>query len=464
MELDILLRGQSNAFLLAADTGQNIAQEVQQLLGFDGTTNQVWLQADWSTPGAQTTIASTSLVGDWLTQTAPGQWQPTALEQGLLRFASQHQGFDSTAVLWLHNEYDSFNPNLDAATWESAVRADAALVRQALGLGAAQSPYMFVSAIPFEGANDATAQAIRLGMEHLAADPGFNAAIAGRAQDVDMTFRFAAEGPNSHVYGGDHISAEDANLLAHRVALSLAQQWAGYAQPGSPVALAGGAIANLGPQVVAASQLDPNTLSVTLAPDTATGLQPLGADAARGLGWSVHGANGQVVPADQASITGTETLSLHFANALPSAGTLFYGYGYGSGRLAVDGDHPGQGNAVYDSAGLPAWTAASGVAIATGVSGVSGATGISSTGTVASSPAPSVDWYALAQAQLDWFSQTGGWWGGPQDTLLAWEAASHATPAAPAAPAAPAEAATPDWNAMAATVQANLAATGHWYL
>jgi hypothetical protein len=463
MELDILLRGQSNAFLLAADTGQAIAQEVQRLLGFDGTTNQVWLQADWSTPGAQTVIASSSLVGDWLTPVGPGQWQPTALEQGLLRFASQHQGFDSTAVLWLHNEYDSFNPSLDAATWESAVRADAALLRQALGLAAAQSPYMFVSAIPFEGANDATAQAIRLGMEHLAADPGFNAAIAGRAQDVDMTFRFAAEGPNSHVYGGDHISAEDANLLAHRIALSLAQQWAGHALPGSPVALAGGAIANLGPQVVAASQLDANTLALTLAPDIATGLQPLGADAARGLGWSVHGADGQVVPADQASITGTEALTLHFASALPSGGTLFYGHG--SGRLAVDGDHPGQGNAVYDSAGLPAWTAASGVAIAAGGVGTTGTgisgTGISSTGTVASSPAPAVDWYALGQAQLDWFSQTGGWWGGPQDSLLAWEAASHA---APAAPAPTAETATPDWNALAATVQANLAATGQWYL
>ena len=445
MQLDILLRGQSNAFLLAADTGQNIAHEVQYLLGFDGNANQVWVQADWSTPGASTLIASTSLLGDWLTQVAPGQWQPTALEQGLLTFASQHQGATSTAVLFLHNEYDSFNPNLDAATWESAVRADAALVREALGESAAQSPYMFVSAIPFEGSNDATEQAIRLGMEQLAADPGFNAAIAGRAQDVDMTFRFPAEGPNSHVFGGDHMSAEDANLLAHRVALSLAQQWAAYAQPGSPVALAGGNIANLGPQVVAATQLDAHNLAVTLAPDVATGLQPLDSDAASGLGWSIHTPNGQVLAADQASISGGQTLALHVAGDLPAGGTLFYAYG--SGRLAVDGDHPGQGNAVYDSAGLPAWAPATGVVIG-------------GAAVVPSATTASQDWNALAQAQLDWFSLTGGWWGGPEANLLAWADQLGGDGMAHAAAATPGT----DWNALAQTVQANLAATGHWYL
>ncbi len=447
MQLDILLRGQSNAFLLAADTGQSIAKEVQALLGFDGNSNQVWVQADWATPGSETLIASSSLLGDWLTPTGNGQWQPTALERGLLNFASQHQGVTSTAVVFLHNEYDSFNPGLDTATWQSALRADAALVRQALGESVAQSPYMFVSAIPFEGANDAAAQAIRLGMEQLAADPGFNAAIAARALDMDMTFRFAAEGPNSHVFGGDHMSGEDASQLAHRLALSLAQQWAGYAQPGSPVAQAGGNIANLGPQAITATATDAQTLSVQLAADAATGLQPLSAGAASGLGWSVHGPDGQVVAADHASILDGQTLALHFASALPAGGTLFYGYGYG--RLAPDGDHPGQGNAVYDSAGLPAWAPAGGVSLG----------GILGGGTVTTAPPtpPAVtDWAALGQAQLNWFGATGGWWGGPEATLLAWDSSQHAAPAAPPA--------TTDWNALAAVVEANLAATGQWYL
>ncbi len=448
MQLDILLRGQSNAFLLAANTGQDIAREVQYLLGFDGSSNQVWVQANWSTPGAATLVASTSLVGDWLTQGSNGQWQPTALEQGLLTFASQHQGTTSTAVVWLHNEYDSFNPNLDAATWTSAVRADAGLLRQALGQGVAQSPYMFVSAIPFEGAIDATEQAIRAGMEQLAADPGFNAAIAARAQDSDMTFRFPAEGPNSHPFGGDHFSGEDVSLLAHRVALSLAQQWAGYAQPGSLVAHAGGNIANLGPQVTTATMTDASTLSVQLAADVATGLQPLDPDAANGLGWSVHGGAGQVVLADHASILDDQTLSLHFASALPAGGTLFYGYG--SGRLAVDGDHPGQGNAVYDSAGLPAWTPAGGVSLG----GLVTAT-VTATTTAAT---PVTDWAGLGQAQLDWFGATGGWWGGPDAALLAWASTDHASSAS-LAPAA-----TPDWTALAAQAEANFAASGHWYL
>jgi hypothetical protein len=451
MELNILLRGQSNAFLLAADTGQAIAQEVQKLLGFDGTTNQVWVQNDWYTPGNQTLVASTSFIGDWMTQAANGQWQPTANEQGLLNFAAAHQGAASTAVLWLHNEYDSFNAGLDTATWVSAVQAEAALLRQALGETAAQSPYMFVSAIPFEGANDATEQAIRAGMEQLAANPGFNAAIAARAQDVDMTYRFAAEGPNSHPYGGDHLSADDASLLAHRIALSLAQEWAAYAQPGSPVALAGGAIANLGPQVVAASPTGANTLDVQLAPDVATGLQPLDPDAAQGLGWSIHTANGQVLQADQASITGAETLSLHFTGALPASGTLFYAYG--SGRLAVDGNHAGEGNAVYDSAGLPAWTPASGIGF-----------GLASSPTPAPAPAPALlpDWNSIAAAQADYHAATGGYWGGPIANLLAWDSASLvATTTITAAPAA--EPGT-DWNSLAATVMAHHATTGTWYL
>ena len=451
MELDILLRGQSNAFLLAADTGQAIAKEVQQLLGFDGTNNQVWVQDDWSTPGSETLVASTSFIGDWMTQGANGQWLPTANEQGLLDYASQHQGATSTAVLWLHNEYDSFNPGLTTATWTAAVQAEAALLRAALGETAAQSPYMFVSAIPFEGANDATEQAIRTGMEQLAADPGFNAAIAARAQDVDMTFRFPSEGPNTHLFGGDHMSSDDANLLAHRIALSLAQEWAAYAQPGSPVAQAGGNIANLGPEVVIAYQTDSNSLGVQLLPDVATGLQALDPDAANGLGWSVHTADGQVIQADHASITGGETLSLHFASALPTSGTLFYAYG--SGRLAVDGNHPGEGNAVYDSAGLPAWTPASGI-------------GYGATTAVTATPAPgtTTDWNAIAAAQLDYHAATGGYWGGPLANLLAWDSASQASAAATPGLAPPAADLTTDWNSLAATVLAHFAANGTWYL
>ena len=223
------------------------------------------------------------------------------------------------------------------------------------------------------------------------------------------------------------------------------------------MALAGGNVANLGPQVTTATPTDSHSLAVQLAPDVATGLQPLDADAASGLGWSIHTADGQVLAADQASITGGQTLNLHFASALPTQGTLFYGYGYG--RLAVDGDHPGQGNAVYDSAGLPAWTPAGGVTFGGGAAPVVPAPAV---------PAPAVtapavtDWNAVGHAQLDWFAATGGWWGGPEATLLAWDITLHAPASAPAP--APASPAAPDWNTLAAEVMANLAATGHWYL
>ena len=348
MELDILLRGQSNAFLLADDTKQAIAQEVQQLLGFDGSNNKVVLLAAWDTPGAQSIVASSAFIDDWMWRDAGGQWQPQANEQDLLNFAAQHHGATETAVLWLHNEYDSTNPAITTADWASAVRADAALLRQALGQDAAHAPYMFVSAIPFESAYDTSTQAIRAGMEQLAADPNFHAAIAARALDLDMSYRFPSEGPNYHTYGGDHMSAGDATLIAGRAAHAIAQEWADYAQPGSPVALAGGNIADLGPEVVAATLTASDTLTLTLTPDAAGGLHATGRccrirHRLVGARWRHRNRRqpGQYHRRRDAAA------SLPQRSACGRAAILWIWL-----WAAAGWDQPGYNNALYDSAGL----------------------------------------------------------------------------------------------------------------
>jgi hypothetical protein len=359
--LNVLLRGQSNAYYLGTEHGRNITTIVEYLLGFDGVADRVGLEFAVNTPAANTAVGGTALLGDWLGG-GPGAWQPLDLELGLLRYIGglpPQQRAQPTAVVWLHNEYDSGNPALTAQTWVDAVRYDAALVRQAYGQGAAQLPYLFVSAIPYPWGTPAGAQAIRVGMEALAADPAFHARIAARAPDLDMSRDDWDGNPNTAEYGGGHMSAADGALLAHRVALSLAQEWAAYAKPGSPMARLGGAVDDLGPQVVQAGAVGPNLLELRVRHDVATALKPLDAVAAGGEGWSVW-VGGQHVDGIAAALTGPDSLLVVFDGPLPAGGRLYYAAGYG--RLAGP-DGSGHGHAVYDNGDLPIWVQAIGLPI-----------------------------------------------------------------------------------------------------
>lgn len=358
VNLNILLRGQSNAIVLgdqALGGGARAAlvAEVQQLLGFDGVNDTVTLRFEWqSTTGANTAVGGTALIGDWLTPVqANGQtsWQAGALEQGLLDYIaglSPAAKADPAIVLWLHNEYDSSDPGLTAATWESALRYDAALVRAAFG---SDVPYVFVEPIPYVSGTDAGAQAIRTGMAALTADRSFNARLTASNDDLDM---------NTLVFGaGGHMSAADAAIVADRAARSIAEAFAAYAKPDSP--LAGGNIDDTGPLAVQAQQTGLRQLTVTLQFDAAAALQPLDADAAGGLGWTVM-AGGTALDATGAAIGADGRLVLSFAADLPAGGRLFYGYG--NAKLG-DASGSAQGNAIYDDQGLPVRTPAVGLVI-----------------------------------------------------------------------------------------------------
>ncbi len=367
MNLNVLVRGQSNAILMMENgnwAGYGALQrEVERLLGFDGTNNTVSLVYERYDPNTATATGGTALIGDWLTG-GPGNWQVAGLEQGLLNklnSLSAGQKDDPTATLWMHSEYDSSNGSLTADEWMSAVRYDASLVRSALGQGADTTPYLFVSAMPYWGTTQGH-NAIREGMEALAADGRFNAGIAARMLDTDIDNDNIDNNGATDDFGGPHIDAEDAMQTVMRAARAIAESFAEYARPGSPVAQAGGDIDDEGPQVISAVRVGSNQLRIDVDHDgAASSFKALDADAAGGLGWTVISGGGSV-DGTRVEIQDGDTLLITFSGPVAADGTLYYGYGYG--RLG-GADGSGRGNAVYDNQGMPIWVAAEGLKVGT---------------------------------------------------------------------------------------------------
>ena len=367
MELQILIRGQSNAILFVEQDGwagaSRLTAEVQRLLGFDGVADTVRVLYARGETQSGTAHGGTAFLGEWMARGPDGGWQPASLGAGLLRSAGElgSPAAAATSVLWLHSEFDSRREDLTAGEWAAAVRQDAALLRSVLGGDAASIPYHFVSAHPYAYGTPEGHQAIRMGMEALSADPAFHARIAARALDIDASLDDGDGDWTTIEYGGSHITTGDALLIAERAARTIAEDWSDYARPGSPVFLAGGDIADVGPRVAAAERIGPDALRLLVAQDQGGGFAPLDPDAALGLGWAVSGTAAAPVAARSAVVQGPHTVDLFFNGPLPEAGGVLH-YGWGYGRLA-EGNAPGRGNAITDESGLPIWTPAEGVAI-----------------------------------------------------------------------------------------------------
>ncbi|MBL0404391.1 hypothetical protein JKG68_10455 [Microvirga aerilata] len=381
MDLNIVLRGQSNAYwFLTYGDAEKLKSTVERYLGFDGINDKVNLVADvapWDVTnnmpaaGEYTIFSGTAFLPgssgasgqSWISPFENGDWRTGWKSNPYhLGFINELSGLSAaqkaapTAVLWFHSESDSWNyTNVTAEQWISGVRYDANLVRTTLGQAAATVPYIFVEAIPVGGGSDLTVQAIRVGMDTLAADPFFNASIGAQFGDVDMN--------HDGKYGGAHMSASDSLLLLERSARSIAEEFASYALAGSPIAQAGGNIASLGPQVSKASinLASPDQLILEIAHDAATGFQSIDPDAATGLGWSIH-YGGSVLLATSAAIVDSTHLMLKFPQNIPQEVGALLHYAFGSQRLAV-GETSGSGNAIYDNHGLPIWTFSAGVKI-----------------------------------------------------------------------------------------------------
>ncbi|MDN3566637.1 carbohydrate-binding domain-containing protein, partial [Paeniroseomonas aquatica] len=209
-EVNLLIRGQSNALLFVADGG---ASELEQRL--EASLPDVDIKVLASYGGDDNTIYS---------GTAFLNWDTDGEQQGLLNVLKAEPASirdNPTITLWIHNEYDSNTAGVTTDHWVSEVKADAALVRGALGQGAATTPYVFTY-VPYNYTQGNSPEAIQAGMRQLSADGGFNASFADKAMDD-----IAMDGDGyAH---SSHMGQADAILIADRLAVTMADTVAGLA-------------------------------------------------------------------------------------------------------------------------------------------------------------------------------------------------------------------------------------------
>ncbi len=188
MDLNVLIRGQSNA-LLFVDRGGAAALEkgLEERLGVD-----VHLLAEWGSDSS--TIHSGTAFMSWDTE---GQ------QASMLRYVNELPADikdNPTAVVWMHNEYDQGDWQLTTDAWLNEVRVDADMLRDALGQGAETTPYTFV---PIRYPYGGNWNAIGDGMAALDADGSFNASINWDAGSLTMDGDGYAN--SSHMGNGDAV-------------------------------------------------------------------------------------------------------------------------------------------------------------------------------------------------------------------------------------------------------------------
>uniref|UniRef100_UPI001F4327F6 hypothetical protein n=1 Tax=Falsiroseomonas oryziterrae TaxID=2911368 RepID=UPI001F4327F6 len=191
MTVNVLVRGQSNALLFSDRGGLwGMVAELEQQLGTD--INPIFGWGDYNTP----TINSGTAFTAWDT----GGQQATMIDA--LRALPDEVKANPTITLWMHNEYDQ-SSGVSTEEWMREVRADAELVRDALGQDAATTPYVFVPVkYPY---GDLTA--VHEGMKALVADGSFNASLTDAALSLQM-----AGGPEAGT-GSSHMSDAEAKAL-----------------------------------------------------------------------------------------------------------------------------------------------------------------------------------------------------------------------------------------------------------
>ncbi|WP_431271968.1 hypothetical protein [Dankookia sp. P2] len=202
-DVNVLIRGQSNALLFTA-FGAAASLEQQLEARVPGTDVHILAEYDTDT---STLYSATGFL----------DWPRDGEQQGLLAFIGNQPADirdNPTITLWMHNEYDGNTPDVTTDQWVAAVRADAALVRDALGQGAATTPYDFTY-VEYPFTAEGSPEAIQAGMALLSADPGFDARF-----DPGALQGLAMDGPGYPP--GGHIGYWDSYTVAGRLAESLA--------------------------------------------------------------------------------------------------------------------------------------------------------------------------------------------------------------------------------------------------
>jgi hypothetical protein len=230
-EVNVLIRGQSNALLFADRGGAAVLETaLEAKLGVE-----VNLLYAWNAPDDGNTIWSATRFMDW---DADGE------QRGLLNFIADLPAEvkdNPTLTVWMHNEYDQQSLDLTTDEWVGEVKADAALVRAALGQDAATTPYEFVPIRYPYGGNFA---AIEAGMERLSAEAAFNADMSDAAWGARMDGGPEAGADGSHLGDADAVAIGDA--LAAELAPVLAALAGGDGGTAAPPPAGGEASAGTG--------------------------------------------------------------------------------------------------------------------------------------------------------------------------------------------------------------------------
>ncbi len=203
MDVNILLRGQSNA-LLFADFGG--AARLEQGLEAALPGVDVHLLYRWNDGGgANTIVGGSAFLTEWMYGASAGP-----LERGLLRYIQgQPAGIKAnpTLELWMHNESDQNARGFTADHWKAVYGANKALVEQAFGHPVATEfvpvRYNFGDIGP-----------ILDGMKLAVAD--------GKAAGIDMSAYDLAKMDYGGTPNTEHMSASDARVVADALAQNLA--------------------------------------------------------------------------------------------------------------------------------------------------------------------------------------------------------------------------------------------------
>ncbi len=214
MDVNVLIRGQSNALLFADRGGPwALEQGLEAQLGVD-----VHMLYEWGTDSS--TIHS---------GTAFMSWDTDGQQASLLNYVRELPADikdNPTAILWMHNEYDQNDWSLTKDSWLAEVQADAAMLRDALGQGADTTPYTFVPIRYPYGGNFAP---IGEGMAALDADPDFNAEISWAAESLAM------DGGPEPGNNGSHMGDADAVNLGNSLVAGMAETLRPLANGSEPV-------------------------------------------------------------------------------------------------------------------------------------------------------------------------------------------------------------------------------------
>ena len=214
-DVNLLIRGQSNALLFVADGGAaSLEKQIEaRLPGVDIHILASYGQSD------STIHAGTAFL----------DWDTDGEQQSLLNVLKAEPADirdNPTVTLWMHNEYDGNTPGVTTAQWVSEVTADAALVRSALGQGSATTPYVFTY-VPYNYVKGDSWQQIQTGMNQLSADAGFNATFDSAAMDG-----LAMDGDG--YANSSHMGVADAYKVADQLAATMAETVGGLTA-GRPV-------------------------------------------------------------------------------------------------------------------------------------------------------------------------------------------------------------------------------------